>query len=222
MADKFERKFQEQYLALELEKKVNKDWIMENYLNAINLGQNTLGVAVASERYFGKDVSDLTLSECAVLAAITQNPSRYNPISHPENNAERREKVLNDMLNQEYISQEEYDAAIADNVYDRIQLVNIETDSENVYSSFVDELRDIRRHRHTKPFTRAVLPFTVHRIRIYRRLLTRKSTTWTIMVLTRRFLSPTVCPYYPPTVLLQTTANRPCFPIISGQMPTTR
>lgn len=142
MADKFERKFQEQYLALELEKKVSKDWIMENYLNAINLGQNTLGVAVASERYFGKDVSDLTLSECAVLAAITQNPSRYNPISHPENNAERREKVLNDMLEQEYISQEEYDAAIADNVYDRIQLVNIETDSENVYSSFVDELTD--------------------------------------------------------------------------------
>ena len=142
MADKFERKFQEQYLALELEKKVSKDWIMENYLNAINLGQNTLGVAVASERYFGKDVSDLTLSECAVLAAITQNPSRYNPISHPENNAQRREKVLNDMLDQEYISQEEYDAAIADNVYDRIQLVNIETDSENVYSSFVDELTD--------------------------------------------------------------------------------
>lgn len=57
---------------------------MENYLNAINLGQNTLGVAVASERYFGKDVSELTLSECAVLAAITQNPSRFNPISNPE------------------------------------------------------------------------------------------------------------------------------------------
>ena len=58
MADKFERKFQEQYLALQLEKVVDKDWILENYLNAINLGQNTLGVGVASERYFGKDVSD--------------------------------------------------------------------------------------------------------------------------------------------------------------------
>ena len=57
MADKFERKFQEQYLALQLEKVVDKDWILENYLNAINLGQNTLGVGVASERYFGKDVS---------------------------------------------------------------------------------------------------------------------------------------------------------------------
>ena len=73
------RKIQEQYLAMELEKQVSKEWIMENYLNAINLGQNTLGVAVASERYFGKDVSELTLSECAVLAAITQNPSRKNP-----------------------------------------------------------------------------------------------------------------------------------------------
>ncbi|MGN0142969.1 MAG: transglycosylase domain-containing protein [Roseburia sp.] len=142
MADKFQRKFQEQYLALELEKKVSKDWILENYLNAINLGQNTLGVAVASERYFGKDVSELNLSECAVLAAITQNPSRYNPISHPENNADRRLKVLGNMLEQEYITQEEYDAAVADNVYDRIQLVNIETDNDNIYSFFVDELTD--------------------------------------------------------------------------------
>ena len=90
--DKLERKIQEQYLAVQLEKKVSKNWIMENYLNAINLGQNTLGVAVASERYFGKDVSELTLSECAVLAAITQNPSRFNPISNPEKNAERRMK----------------------------------------------------------------------------------------------------------------------------------
>ena len=107
--DKLERKIQEQYLAVQLEKKVSKNWIMENYLNAINLGQNTLGVAVASERYFGKDVSELTLSECAVLAAITQNPSRFNPISNPEKNAERRMKVLNNMLDQGFISQSEFD-----------------------------------------------------------------------------------------------------------------
>lgn len=143
MADKFERKFQEQYLALQLEKVVEKDWILENYLNAINLGQNTLGVGVASERYFGKDVSDLTLSECAVLAAITKSPSKYNPISNPENNAERRNTVLTYMLEQEYISQEEYDEALADNVYDRIQLVNTESeDDSNVNSYFVDELTD--------------------------------------------------------------------------------
>lgn len=141
-ADKIERKIQEQYLALQLEKVVDKDWILENYLNAINLGQNTLGVGVASERYFGKDVSELTLSECTVLAAITQNPSRHNPISNPESNAERRQKALDNMLDQEYITQAEYDEAMADDVYDRIQLVNIETDNDSVNSYFVDELTD--------------------------------------------------------------------------------
>lgn len=142
MADKFERKFQEQYLALQLEKVVDKDWILENYLNAINLGQNTLGVGVASERYFGKDVSDLTLSECAVLAAITKSPTKYNPISHPEYNAERRLLVLKYMLEQGYINQAEYDEALADNVYDRIQLVNIEASDADVNSYFVDAMTD--------------------------------------------------------------------------------
>lgn len=142
MADKFERKFQEQYLAIQLEKVVDKDWILENYLNAINLGQNTLGVGVASERYFGKDVSELTLSECAVLAAITKSPYKYNPISHPEYNAERRELVLDYMLKQGYINQSEYDEAMADDVYSRIQIVNTETETSSVDSYFVDELTD--------------------------------------------------------------------------------
>lgn len=140
--EKIERKIQEQYLAVQLEKQVDKDWILENYLNAINLGQNTLGVAVASERYFGKSVTDLTLSECAVIAAITQNPSSLNPISYPEKNAQRREKTLNNMLEQGYITQEEYDEAMADNVYERIQVVNIETGEASINSSFVDELTD--------------------------------------------------------------------------------
>lgn len=143
LADKFERKFQEQYLALQLEKVVDKDWILENYLNAINLGQNTLGVGVASERYFGKDVSELNLSECAVLAAITKSPSKYNPISNPQNNAERRKTVLDYMLDQEYISQAEYDEALADNVYERIQLVNIEASDTEINSYFVDAMTDV-------------------------------------------------------------------------------
>ncbi len=142
MADKFERKFQEQYLALQLEKVVDKDWILENYLNTINLGQNTLGVGVASERYFGKDVSELTLSECAVLAAITKSPTKYNPISNPEYNAERRLIVLKYMLEQDYITQAEYDEAVADNVYDRIQLVNIEASDADINSYFVDAMTD--------------------------------------------------------------------------------
>ena len=142
LADSMKRKIQEQYLAIELTKTMSKDEVLLNYMNTINLGQNTLGVAVASERYFGKDVSELTLSECAVLAAITQNPSRFNPISNPEKNAERRMKVLNNMLDQGFISQSEYDEAVADNVYDRIQLVNVELQDNGINSYFIDELTD--------------------------------------------------------------------------------
>lgn len=138
--ERIKRKIQEQYLALQLEKQVSKSWILENYLNTINLGQNTLGVQSASRRYFGKDVSDLTLSESAVLAAITQNPSRYNPLTHPDENRKRRAKVLRDMLKQKYISQEEYEEALKDDVYARIQLYDSEEYTGNVTSYFVDAL----------------------------------------------------------------------------------
>ncbi len=141
-ADKLQRKIQEQYLAIQLEKKVSKDWILENYLNTINLGQNTLGVQAASRRYFGKDVSELNLSESAVIASITQNPSRLNPISNPDKNAERREKVLNNMLKLGYISEGEYNSAMKDDVYDRIQVVNTQSEEEDVTSYFVDALTD--------------------------------------------------------------------------------
>ncbi len=137
------RKLQEQYLAVELEKKVNdKDWILENYLNTVNLGQNSLGVQAAAMRYFNKDVSELTLSECAVIAGITKNPAGLNPISHPEANAERREEVLNKMEEQGYITAEEKEEALADKVYRRIKKVNIQKTEENsqINSYFVDEL----------------------------------------------------------------------------------
>lgn len=136
--EKVERKLQEQYLAIELEKIMTKEEILEAYLNTINLGQNTLGIQAASNRYFNKDVSELTISEAAVIAAITQNPSRYNPISHPEDNANRREDVLDAMLRNEHITQEEYDEAMADNVYERIQTTNETTSVAEVYSYYVD------------------------------------------------------------------------------------
>lgn len=142
-AVKVKRKIQEQYLAIMLEKQMDKDKILENYMNTINLGQNTLGVQAASKRYFGKNVWELNLSECAVIAAITQNPSRYNPITHPEKNAERREKVLNDMLEQGYISQSEFDEALGDDVYSRIQIVNEETGETAINSYFVDALTEM-------------------------------------------------------------------------------
>ncbi len=143
-SESLQRKIQEQYLAVELEAQVNdKDWILENYMNTINLGSNSLGVQAAAEKYFGKDVSELTLSESAVIAAITQNPSKYNPITHPENNEERRALVLQKMLEQEYITQEEYDEALADDVYSRIAEHSVaEADTETVNSYFVDAMID--------------------------------------------------------------------------------
>lgn len=139
---KVERKIQELYLAVQIEKEVNnKDVILENYLNTINLGQNTLGVQSAAQRYFGKDVSELTLSESVTIAGITQSPGNLNPITNPEANAKRRQKVLDDMLAQEYITQAEYDEALADNVYDRIQVTNTQyTENQTVNSYFVDEV----------------------------------------------------------------------------------
>ena len=103
--DRVERKLQEQYLALQIEKEMSKEEILEAYMNTINLGQGCLGVQTASTRYFNKDVSDLTLSECAVIAAITQNPTGYDPVTHPEANAERRKQVLDNMLDQGWIVQ---------------------------------------------------------------------------------------------------------------------
>ncbi len=140
--DKIERKIQEQYLALELEKTSTKEDILLNYMNTINLGQNTLGVQAASQCYFNKSVSELNLSECAVIASITQNPSRFNPITHPENNSDRRAKVLKNMLEQEYITQAEYDSAMADDVYSRIQVTTKEVEETSINTYFVDALID--------------------------------------------------------------------------------
>ncbi len=139
--DRLDRKIQEQYLAIQIEKVYSKDQILENYLNTINLGQNTLGVQAASNRYFNKDVSELTLSECAVIAGITQNPSRFNPISNPEENAKRRKKVLKNMLAQGYIDEKAYNTALDDDVYDRIQVINDSMSSSST-SYFVDALTD--------------------------------------------------------------------------------
>ncbi|MGI6007948.1 MAG: transglycosylase domain-containing protein [Ruminococcus sp.] len=144
--ERFKRKFQEQYLALQLEAsltaqgKNTKDVIMENYLNTINFGAGTYGVQAASMRYFSKNVNELTLSECCVLAAIPQNPTRYNPINHPDENAQRRERVLQNMLDQGYITQTEYDEALTDNVYERIQESEAALPEEAPYSYFIDEL----------------------------------------------------------------------------------
>ncbi len=145
------RKLQEQNLALEISKYYSKEDVLLRYMNAINLGQNTLGVESASQRYFGKSCSELTLSECAVIASITQNPSGYNPITHPEGNAKRRRKCLDKMLELEFITEQEYNAALADSdaVYERIRLhdadyrANTSTTSGSYFSdALFEQVRD--------------------------------------------------------------------------------
>ena len=134
------RKIQEWVMAIEIEQIMTKDEILVAYLNTINLGGGTYGVKAAAEYYFGKDLEDLTVSECAVLAAITQNPSAYKPATHPEANQERQQKVLLNMLENGHITEEEYAEAINDDVYSRISAVTIENEASSTYSYFVDAL----------------------------------------------------------------------------------
>lgn len=137
--ERIERKIKEQSLALDLEKIASKQYILEEYLNAINLGGGTLGVQTASQKYFNKDVSDLTLSECAVLASITKNPTKYNPITRPNNNASRRLIVLRNMLDQHYITKEEYREAVNDDVYTRIQKNATNPSNESSPNSYFED-----------------------------------------------------------------------------------
>ncbi len=139
--ERLERKIQEQYLAVELTKRSDKKTILTNYLNTINLGSNTLGVKVAARRYFDKELKDLTLSECAVLAGITKNPSRLNPLTGAEENRARRARILDNMEAQGMITAEEKKEALEDDVYSRIQNVDVETKAEATpYSYFTDQV----------------------------------------------------------------------------------
>ncbi len=104
----FQRKIQEIFWALDLETKMDKTEIIGLYLNIINLSGGCYGVQTAANYYFSKDVSELSLGECAVIAAITNNPSYYDPIRNPDNNKSRRNLILREMYDQGYISEEEY------------------------------------------------------------------------------------------------------------------
>jgi len=106
------RKITEIFKALNLEKKYSKQEILESYLNVIALGNGCNGVQAAANTYFGKDVDELSLAESASIAAITQNPSKYNPLRNPENNKKRQEDVLTMMKKNERITEAEYQEAI--------------------------------------------------------------------------------------------------------------
>lgn len=132
------RKAREIARAFLIEKMIDKTTILEAYLNTISLGNGICGVQVAANYYFNKDVKDLTLVECAAIAAITKNPSAYNPMTKPEGNKKRREDVLYKMYELKKISKSEYlDALIAEVVIDKTQQQYFEIPINNY---FVDAL----------------------------------------------------------------------------------
>ena len=110
------RKITEAFYAIDLESKLTKDEILEIYLNVINLSSGCIGVGAAAEHYFSKTPSQLTLEESASIAAITNNPAKYDPIKHPENNKKRRDLILLAMKEQGYITDREYSEAITSSV----------------------------------------------------------------------------------------------------------
>lgn len=131
-----QRKVQEIFRALNVEEKYTKEEILEMYLNTIYLSQNTHGVRAAAETYFGKELKDLNLTECAALAAIAKSPIKYDPIINPKNNLERRNLVLKLMLEQGKITQEEFNKA-----YDAPLVINRKENynySEKIHSYYID------------------------------------------------------------------------------------
>lgn len=160
----YKRKIQEAYLSIQLENKYTKDQILEAYLNEINLGQSNYGVKSAALDYFGKELKDLTLRECAMLAGLTQNPTAYDPRRNyyvrntPEVTNNRTDTVLNRMYKNGAITKEEYDAAMAEELVIREEANNatmyqyphfVEYVIEDVVNHFLEErgLEDTQENR---------------------------------------------------------------------------
>ncbi len=136
---KIERKLEEICSAVELEKNMEKDEILELYLNVINLSQGCVGVGAGAETYFSKDVSKLNLGECLCLAAITNSPTYYDPYLNPENNKERRQVILTQMFHQGYIGEDIYS-----DWYDYDVVLNMSENykPEKINSWFIDMVID--------------------------------------------------------------------------------
>ncbi|MBV1859857.1 MAG: transglycosylase domain-containing protein, partial [Nannocystaceae bacterium] len=108
------RKVREAILSVRVESTLSKEDILEIYLNKIFLGHGSYGVASAASRYFGKNLKDLTLAECALIAGLARAPSRYSPVSNPQRAKKRRAVVLQDMVEAGYIEESQRDAANAE------------------------------------------------------------------------------------------------------------
>jgi len=136
------RKVQEIVRAMNLEKKMSKDQIIEMYMNTIYFGEGCHGVQTAANHYFGKKASDLNLQECASLAAIVKAPSTYNPVKNPENNKDRRNVILNKMAELGMISEEERDTAKEKGIVLKVGQTSTDVRNQDVKSYFVDAVID--------------------------------------------------------------------------------
>ena len=154
------RKIQEAYRAFNLEKELSKDEILEYYLNTIYLSQKCNGVGSAAQTYFGKEVSELSLAECATLAGITQFPTKYDPLVNPENNKSRQRVILKKMRELGFITEKEYNDAINE----KISFADSgSSDDVNYQSYFTDAVIDqlikdmMNEHNYTKEYATTVL-----------------------------------------------------------------
>ncbi|AMP09370.1 penicillin-binding, 1A family protein [Collimonas arenae] len=112
----YSRKIYEMLLAYKIETALSKDQILEVYMNQIYLGQRSFGFAAAARTYFGKDLKDITLAQAAMLAGLPKAPSAYNPVVNPKRARIRQEYILKRMLELKFISQEQYDQALAEDI----------------------------------------------------------------------------------------------------------
>lgn len=137
------RKFTDVYLAMfKLEKNYTKEQILEYYVNIPGLGSNSFGVAEAANTYFGKDVSDLNLSEAALLAGLFQAPSAYNPYVHPDAAGERRAVVLRLMRRHGYITEEQEEMANAISVESLLSVKQYTNPYQNFIDMVIEEIEE--------------------------------------------------------------------------------
>ncbi|MGA7781356.1 MAG: penicillin-binding protein 1A [Paraburkholderia sp.] len=113
----YTRKVYEMLLAYKIERALSKDQILELYMNQIYLGERAYGFSAAARVYFGKDLKDLSLAECAMLAGLPKAPSAYNPVVNPKRAKIRQEYILKRMLDLRYITQDQYDAAVKEEIH---------------------------------------------------------------------------------------------------------
>ena len=128
------RKAQEAWLAVQLEQKATKQEILTYYINKVYMSNGNYGMQTAAQNYYGKDLKELSLPQLALLAGMPQAPNQYDPYSHPEAALERRNLVLSEMKDQNYISAEQYEKAINTPITDGLQSLK----SANSYPAYMD------------------------------------------------------------------------------------